>query len=146
MTDILKSLASLLLAPITQPWLDSLNPSLLHFGAVTKDHGVLFMEPIPEDGLGALGEGLEAALAGVDLRDDVEVTVVISYRTLLAIVSTSVIVPVSQVLALLDLLEEEEEAFRLSRLFDDLPNNYSEPPSGVSFNDVDPSIATPLKG
>lgn len=145
MTDLLKPLASILLAPIHQPWLDSLNPSLLHFGAVTKEHGALFLEPIPEDGLGALGEVLEAALDGIDLRTDTEVTVVLSFRTAITTVSTSVIVPVSLVLLLLDELEEEEESLRLSRLFDDQPSEYNEPPSGVSFADVDPSVATPLK-
>lgn len=145
MTDLLKPLASLLLAPITQPWLDRLSPTLSHFGAVSKAHGTLFLEAIPQDGIGYLGEPLEAALAGVDLRTDDEITIVVSYKTAITTVSTSVIVPVTQVLALLDELQEEEEILRLDRLFDDLPNDYSEPPSGVSFNDVDPAVATSLK-
>lgn len=145
MSDLLKPLASLLLAPISQPWLDELSPSLLHFGAVTKEYGALFLEPIPEEGLGAIGEALELALGKKDLHDDLEVTVVISYRTALTTVSTSVIVPANQILPLLDELEEEEESLRLARLFDDPPNPYNEPPSGVSFADVDPSVATPLK-
>lgn len=145
MTDLLKPLASLLLAPITQPWLDSLNPTLSHFGAVSKEHGTLFLDAIPEDGIGYLNEPLDAALAGVDLRTDDEITIVVSYKTTITTVSTSVIVPISLVFPLLDELQEEEESLRLERLFNDRPNEYNEPPSGVSFADVDPSVATSLK-
>ncbi len=145
-TDPLKLLALLLLAPVHQPWVNSLRPVMSHLGAMSKEHGMLFMEALPEGGHECLSEVVEAALLVANVSDDTEATVVLSYATAITSISVSVVVRVKFILPLLDELEEAEALLQLEHAFyADQLNEFNEPPSGVSFDDVDPSIAMPLK-